>query len=105
MLRKLPLISIFILIFIILVLSVSAIPGNGSFADINKGKQILGSPFETSLSRSRFALVKSIVDDNTVIVDKYAETTFPDIIYASGHYYSVFDPGPVLFALPFYDIG
>src|SRR5579859_7468194 len=91
---KFDLLVVFFLITIgVLLVSVSGIIGNGTPKEINTIKNITNSPFESSLSRGRFALIKAVVDDRTLVIDKYATTTFPDIIYSNGHYYSVFIPG------------
>jgi len=89
----------------VLVLSVSGIKGNGEISLINSIKQFPQNPFETSLSRARFSLIKSLGDEHTFIIDAYASISFPDVIYSKGHYYSVFIPGPVIVSLPFYLLG
>src|SRR5579885_181894 len=101
-------IVVFLLFFIfctgILLLCMNCIPGNGTLQEVNALKNQTNSPFESSLTRGRWALIQAIVDEGTISIDIYATTTFPDIIYHNGHYYSVFVPGAVFFALPFYTI-
>ena len=95
----------FLFIAVVLMATVNAIPGNGTTEGINKIKDDTNSPFQSSLTRGRFALVKSYMDDGTLQIDKYATTTFPDVIYHDGHYYSVFIPGTAFLVMPLYNFG
>lgn len=90
---------------VILLFSVDAIRGNGPVWQILQLRDVPGSPFETSLTRGRLALIQAIADDKSYIIDKYARGAFPDVLYADGHYYSVFVPGAAFIAVPLYMIG
>ncbi len=103
--KKISIVIVFIFIAVILFISVDAIKGNGSTSQILKTMDIDGSPFQMSLTRGRWALIQAITNDKSFIIDKYAKTTYPDVLYANGHYYSVFIPGSAFFASPFYQIG
>ncbi len=105
MIKKISIAIFFIFIALILLISVDAIRGNGSSSQILKIRDIDGSPFQNSLTRGRFSLIQAIANDKSFIIDKYAKTAFPDVLYANGHYYSVFIPGPALLASPLYKIG
>ncbi len=102
---RLFVISFFVLIALLLFVNINSSKGNGSFDELNRDRQIIGSPFESSLSRSRFALTKSIAEDHRLDLDKFAQATFPDVIYANGHYYSVFIPGVSIYSVPLYILG
>jgi len=82
-----------------------AVPGNPDQGTILNELRQPGKNFESSQERARFSLVKSIADDRSFILDKYAEESLPDIAYKSGHYYSVFLPGLSALAIPFYIAG
>ncbi len=99
---------IFALIFIIglfLSLTFRGVTGNPSQEDILNRLSQPGKAFETSQERARFSLIKSIADEKTFILDKYAKESLPDIAYKDGHYFSVFLPGLSLLSIPFYEIG
>ena len=52
---------------------------------------------------AHYALIQSLADDRTVIIDKHARWTyFTDYVLRDGHYYSDRDPGLSYFSLPFY---
>lgn len=52
---------------------------------------------------SRLALVRALVEQGTVRIDSYVETTGDYALY-QGHYYSDKAPGPALLAAPFYAV-
>jgi len=54
-----------------------------------------------SAENSRFALTKALVDDGTIIIDKYYNQT-TDRAYHNGHYYSDKAPGGSFLAVPVY---
>lgn len=95
----------YLVLIITLLISINAIPNNGSIEDINKSIKLGDSTFESSQARSRFAQIKAIIDNHSLNIDKYSEIAFPDMAYANGHYYPTFLPGTTSLALPFYFIG
>ncbi len=103
--NKILTIIFFLGIGTILLFSIDAIRGNGPLWQILQLRDVDGNPFQSSLTRGRLALVESIVQDKSLVIDKYASGTFPDVSYARGHYYSVFDPGVTFLAVPFYALG
>jgi hypothetical protein len=66
----------------------------------------VGSPFESSNSSSRYALVEAIVKDKTIALDlPRAEFASPDVVKSHGKYFTIFAPGVSFFAIPFYILG
>ncbi len=96
---------LFVVFAVVLVFSVNAPRGNGPTKQILQTKNINGGPFQSSLTRGRFVLVKSLIDNHSFIVDKYAPEAFPDIIYTGRHYVSVFTPGATFLGAPLYQLG
>lgn len=93
------------LLILVLLFSVNGILGNGAIPEIKESINRKDSSFESSQTRARFALIKALVDDNTLFIDKYSEVGFPDLAYYNGHYYPTFLPGASILAIPFYVIG
>lgn len=80
---------------------------NGSFAYYQKELDTkIGGPFESSGSTSRFALTKSIVENQSFLFDtELAKFASPDVTGINGKYTTLFTPGVSLAAVPFYYLG
>lgn len=66
----------------------------------------IGGPFESSGSTSRYALVKSIVENKSLLFGiKLAKFASPDVTGINGKYTTLFTPGVSLAAAPFYYLG
>lgn len=72
----------------------------------NELSTIVGGPFETSNSTSRYATVKSIVDNHSLFLnDQLAKFASPDLVFYKGKYFSIFLPGVSILAAPLYYLG
>jgi len=68
--------------------------------------QDLGGPYESSNSNSRYALVKSIVENNSFDLNTdLARFSSPDVSKKDDKYFSTFTPGVSLLAAPLYILG
>lgn len=67
---------------------------------------LVGSPFESSGSSSRYALTEAMVDRGSIYFT-YDQARFasPDVGRYDGEYFSLFPPGVSAFAVPFYWLG
>lgn len=66
----------------------------------------IGTPFESTHSSSRYALIKSIVDNHTIFLsDDLAAFSSPDLTKTGDRYISIFTPGIALLGLPAYILG
>ncbi|TXH62182.1 MAG: hypothetical protein E6Q84_01725 [Thiothrix sp.] len=64
------------------------------------------SPFESSHSSSRYALVKSLFEDNTIFLKpELAALASPDLSKLENKYISIFTPGVSFLSLPAYALG
>lgn len=97
-------------------LTIKGVAGNpfiySDFPTINDNHKIIaenhtekGGPFESSQQSERFSLIQAIVEHKSLILDKYAEFSVPDIGFYNGHYFSAFPPGLSIIAIPAYIIG
>jgi hypothetical protein len=102
--------SLFILVVVILLsvfyLTLSLAGGE----NINDYGETLSSratgPFESSNSRGRYALTKTIVEDKSVFLSRDMATfSLPDVVSYDGRYFSLFTPGVSFIAVPFYIAG
>lgn len=98
-------IPVILITIFLLALSVKGDVGNPiAFQDSYDTR--VGGPFESSGSTSRFALVKSIIDNNTVFFNTdLAKFASPDVVGFEGKYSTLFTPGVSFAALPFYYVG
>ncbi|MGI5841164.1 MAG: hypothetical protein ACOX6N_03045 [Patescibacteria group bacterium] len=96
----------YLLTLLVLVLALRGIPGNPDVAKLNTSSWKDAGPFDTSPERGRFALVYSIVEEDsfsyTLPVARFA---IPDIGYHNGSYVSLFAPGSAIVLIPGYLIG
>lgn len=91
---------------VIFTLSLRGLPGNPNINELNTSIWIDDGPFELSPERGRYALLYSIMEDNSfqfsIPVAKFA---LPDVAFVNGKYVSLFAPGVSLFVIPGYLIG
>ncbi|MEN9406926.1 MAG: hypothetical protein RLZZ455_142 [Candidatus Parcubacteria bacterium] len=67
---------------------------------------VVGGPFESSGSTSRFALTESLAENGTVFFSEdLAKFSSPDLVYHNGKYSTIFTPGVSFLGLPFYKLG
>lgn len=66
----------------------------------------VGSPFESSGTSSRYALIEAIVEDRTFFFSKErARFSAPDFVEYNGKFFSIFTPGVSFLGIPFYLLG
>lgn len=66
----------------------------------------VGSPFESSGTSSRYALIEAIVEDRTFFFNKErARFSAPDFVEYNGKFFSIFTPGVSFLGIPFYLLG
>lgn len=100
--------STILLVIVLLFLTTLSIKGDfKNSLEYQKGYDTkLGSPFESSGSNSRYALTKSIAENNSFYFDEVlAKFASPDITEYQGRYTSLFTPGVSFVTLPFYYLG
>lgn len=67
---------------------------------------VLGGPFESSGSTSRYSLTEAIVENSTFFFSKeQARFSAPDVVEYEGKFFSIFTPGISFIGVPFYLIG
>lgn len=103
--HKLYISAIIVVVGLFFALTFKAVLGDPSYAEIMTSLKEPGKAFETSQERARYGLVKSLIIDKTLYLDKYAAESLPDIAHKDGHYFSVFQPGLSVLAVPFFKIG
>ncbi len=104
-LRKYAVAAAFVVAALLLVLSVKGQPGKPLHFQYDLDPAT-GGPFESSNSRSRYALVESLVDNHTVYLSpKLKLFADPDINKRDNRYISVFLPGISFLAIPLYILG
>ena len=90
----------------ILVLSIRGISGNPNVEEFSKLNWRGEGPLELSPERSKFALLYSIVEDNSFHFSvPLARFIAPDVGFLNGKYVSLFPPGVSFFAIPGYLLG
>ncbi len=101
------LLSILLLLMLIVVFAavVKGKPGNPIAYQFEKSTEV-GSPFESTNTASRYALVESIMEngrfDFTIDQARFAA---PDMVQYGDKFFSIFTPGVSFVTLPFYFIG
>lgn len=66
----------------------------------------VGSPFESSGTSSRYALIEAVVEDRTFFFNKErARFSAPDFVEYNGKFFSIFTPGVSFLGIPFYLLG
>src|SRR3989338_7021041 len=108
--KKLPgtflTIGLFLFCVLILMLSVRGIAGNPDSYNLNTNFWKEDGPFELSPERGRFALVYSLIEDNSFYFSHdIARFAMPDLGYKNGHFVSLFAPGVSFLVIPGYIIG
>ncbi len=92
--------------FGVLFLSVRGHYGNPMAEELNTRYWKEDGPLELSPERGRFALVYSLVEDQSFVFSlPIARFTTPDLGYANGKYVSLFAPGVSFLVIPGYLIG
>lgn len=91
---------------VILALSVRGISGNPTVEVFSKLNWRDDGPLELSPERSKFALLYSIVENNSFHFSvPLARFVAPDVGFLNGQYVSLFPPGVSFFAIPGYLLG
>ena len=108
--KKLPntflTIGLFLFCVLILMLSIRGIAGNPDSYNLNTNFWKEDGPFELSPERGRFALVYSLIEDNSFYFSlDIARFAMPDLGYKNGHFVSLFAPGVSFLVIPGYIIG
>lgn len=76
------------------------------FQKENEKGGVVGGPFESSGSTSRYALIQAIVDRKTLFFDEeFARFAAPDFVEYRGKFFSIFTPGVSFIGIPFYILG
>ena len=90
----------------ILALTIRGIPGNPTPAQVVDELRYETLPFELSPERGRYALILSIVENNSFAFTKeIAAMAVPDLGTVNGTYVSLFAPGVSILAIPLYLLG
>ena len=90
---------------IILALTFKGVAGNPIEYQYSIDPQI-GTPFESTNTTARYTLLKSIVEDKSLILSEdLARLSAPDVVRYNGKFISIFTPGISFLAVPFYLIG
>lgn len=108
--KKLPniflTIGLFLFCVLILAFSIRGISGNPTDNTINSDFWKDNGPFELSPERGRFALVYSLIEDNSFYFsESIARFAMPDLGYKNGHFVSLFAPGVSFLVIPGYIVG
>lgn len=107
-LSKLLLIVLFFAVTLtMLTVSIKGQPGNPIYhqTEEERNKKV-GSPFESSGSTSRYALIEAMVEDKTFFFnEKRARFSAPDMVEYNSKFFSIFTPGVSFFSIPFYILG
>lgn len=91
---------------LILVLSLRGISGNPTSSSLNNASWKDEGPFELSPERGRFAVVYSLIEDNSFYFSlPIARFAMPDLGYKNGHFVSLFAPGVSFLIIPGYILG
>jgi hypothetical protein len=99
-------IILFSVVFLVLLLAVRGLPGNPSASELNNPSWSANGPFELSPERGRFALLYSLIENNSFYFSlPIARFATPDLGYKNGHYVSLFAPAVSYLAVPGYLIG
>lgn len=90
----------------ILLLSIRGYAGNPTRTEINSQEWKDNGPFELSPERGRYALMFSIIEDNSFSFSlPIARFATPDLGYIDGKYVSLFAPGISFLIIPGYILG
>jgi hypothetical protein len=98
--------SLFILSFAVLALTLRGEWGNPNPSEINSSQKKLGSPFESSMARGRYAQTMALVEDKTADLRNGKEViAMPDLGFYNGKMFPLFAPGLAFYSVPAYVIG
>lgn len=105
--RRFIVVSFWVCVPLLLLLSVRGLPGNPNIYELNSPVWTLDGPLELSPERGRFALLYSIVEDGSLSFSSLvARLALPDLgISDSGKYVSLFAPGVSFLMIPGYLFG
>lgn len=93
-------------LLLVIVVVKGDINDNGLLSNQENYKSILGGPFESSGSNSRYALVEAIVKRKSYTFNESeAALATPDLVSHNGKYFSIFAPGVSMLTVPFYWLG
>lgn len=96
----------FLFCAVILFFSLRGLPGNPTAKELNTQAWKDNGPFELSPERGRFALLYSLVEDNSFSFSTdLARFTVPDLGYFHGKYVSLFAPALSFLLIPGYVFG
>lgn len=91
---------------IILSVSLKSTQAESFFGIQSQQDHNFGSPFEISITSSRYYLVEAMVDYGTFFFNEdQAKNSAPDISFLNGKYFSIFTPGVSMMAVPLYVLG
>src|SRR5258706_15585737 len=91
---------------LLLILSIKGNVKDGSLMFQNDSSTVVGGPYESTNSTSRYALTESIVNNHAFsFTNNLAAFASPDLAQYNGKYFSIFTPGVSLLGVPFYIIG
>ena len=103
--NKLTIILFFICTIFLLGMSVKGDIGNPIYFQTEKDR-VVGGPFESTNSTSRYALVEAIVENGTVLFNhEQAQFSAPDLVSFDEKLFTIFTPGVSLVGVPFYILG
>lgn len=95
----------FIISFILLALLIKGEPNSPLNFQYNYDTKV-GGPFESSMSSSRFALTRSIIDYGSLTLnEKLARFASPDVADYNNKFFTLFTPGVSFLGVPFYILG
>lgn len=100
--------NLFFIMFcaIVLVFSLRGLPGNPTITELQALTWRDNGPFELSPERGRFALLYSLIENNSFSFSReIAFFAAPDVAYTDGRYVSLFAPGLSFTVMPGYLIG
>lgn len=97
---------VFFVVFVLIV-SVKGFAGNPSIEELSTAQWTSNGPLELSPERGRFALLYSIVEDNSFVFSlPVAKFSTPDLGFnSSGEYVSLFAPAVSFLVIPGYVLG
>lgn len=97
--------AILFVMFVILLATKSQL-GYPKIDELNTSAWTSSGPLELSPERARFALLYSIVEDDSFKFEtEVARLATPDLGYKNGHFVSLFAPGTSLLMIPGYKLG
>ncbi len=97
--------AILFVMFVILLATKSQL-GYPKIDELNTSSWTTSGPLELSPERARFALLYSVVEDQSFkLKTEVARLATPDLGYKNGHFVSLFAPGTSLLMIPGYKLG